>query len=46
MWADLSPEREHWVLVTILFDGVRDPHSADVESFYVALHDAVARSFE
>jgi len=46
MWADLAPERERWVLVTILFDGVRDPHDPDVHSFYVALHDAMARSFE
>ncbi len=43
MWADLAPERERWVLVTILFDGVRDPHDLDVQSFYAALHDAVAR---
>jgi len=46
MWADLSPERERWVLVTILFDGARDPRDPDIQSFYVALHDAVGRSFE
>ncbi len=44
MWADLAPERERWVLVTILFDGVRDPRDPDVQSFYAALHDAVARN--
>ncbi|MDY7079202.1 MAG: exosortase O [Chloroflexota bacterium] len=46
MWADLSPERERWVLVTIMFDTVQDPHASDIQAFYVALHDAVARSFE
>jgi exosortase O len=43
IWADVAPERDRWVLVSILFDDVYDPHEADVESFYVALHDAVAR---
>jgi len=46
MWADLAPERERWVLVTVLFDGAYDPHASDVQTFYTALHDAVARSFE
>jgi exosortase O len=46
IWADLAPERERWVLVTILFDGVHDPHAADVQAFYTALHDTVARSLE
>lgn len=46
IWADLAPERERWVLVTILFDGVHDPHAADIRSFYTALHDAVAHSLE
>ena len=44
MWADLTPERERWVLVTVLFDGVRDPRDPDIQSFYVALHEAVARA--
>ena len=43
MWADLAPERERWVLVTILFDGVVDPHAADLQALYVALHGAVER---
>lgn len=46
MWADLAAERERWVLVTVLFYGVHDPHPADLDAFYVALHGAVARSFE
>jgi hypothetical protein len=43
MWADLAPERDRWVLVTVLFDGVHDAHAADVQAFCTALHDAVAR---
>ncbi|MCP4538449.1 MAG: exosortase O [Chloroflexi bacterium] len=46
MWADLTPERERWVLVTVLFDGARDPHAADVQVFYVALRDAVAHNLK
>jgi len=46
IWADLEPERERWVLVTILFDGVHDPHAADIQAFYITLHDAVARSLD
>ena len=44
IWADVAAERDRWVLVSILFDDVYDPHEADVEAFYVALHDAVARN--
>ncbi len=46
MWADLTPQRERWVLVTVLFDGARDPHAPDVQAFYVALRDAVAHNLE
>lgn len=46
IWADLAPERERWVLVTILFDSVHDPHAADIQAFYIALHDAVAQTLE
>jgi exosortase O len=46
IWADLAPERERWVLVTILFDGVHDPNATDIQAFYIALHDAVAHSLE
>ncbi len=38
IWSDLSPQRERWVLVSILFDGVVDPNSEDVASLYEALH--------
>jgi len=43
MWADLAPERDRWVLVTVLFDEVRDPGAANVHAFYTALHEAVGR---
>jgi hypothetical protein len=43
MWADLAAERDRWVLVTVLFDEVRDPGAANVEAFYTALHEAVGR---
>jgi exosortase O len=46
MWADLAPRRDRWVLVTILFDRVHDPHAANVQAFHIALRDAVARSLE
>jgi exosortase O len=46
IWADLSPERERWVLVTILFDSVHDPHATDIQALYIALHDTVAHSLE
>jgi len=46
IWADVAPERDRWVLVTILFDDVYDPNDVDVETFYVALHDAVARNLD
>jgi exosortase O len=42
IWADLSPERQRWVLVSILFDENIDPHRPEVQSFYLALHGAVA----
>ena len=42
IWADLAPRRQRWVLVSVLFDSVVDPHDEDVQLFYLALHDAVA----
>jgi exosortase O len=41
IWADLSLERQRWVLVSILFDENVDPQRPDVQSFYLALHRAV-----
>jgi exosortase O len=46
IWADLAPKRQRWVLVTILFDGVYDPHTTAIQSFYTALHNAVAHGLK
>jgi len=46
IWADLAPQSKRWVLVSILFDGVTEPGAAQVETFYLALHEAVARYLE
>lgn len=43
IWADLSPQRDRWVLVSILFDGLQDPQEADLQALYLALHDSVQR---
>lgn len=44
MWSDLAPQRERWILVTILFDRVVDPNATDVHALYLALRDTVART--
>jgi exosortase O len=44
IWADLAPQRDTWVLVSILFDGVIDPHDDDVAAFYQAVHQTVSNS--
>ena len=46
IWADLSPERERWVLVSVLFDEVVDPNDAEVAAFYGALQETVAVNLE
>jgi exosortase O len=46
IWADLAAERERWVLVTMVFDDVRDPRDGDLEALYGALHGAVARNLK
>ena len=46
IWADLAPQRETWVLVSILFDNVIDPHENDVAAFYQNLHETIEVSFD
>jgi exosortase O len=41
IWADLAPERQPWVLVTILFDNDRDPRAGDAQALYQTLRDVV-----
>ncbi len=45
IWADLAPQRDSWVLVSILFDGVVDPHDDNVAAFYQALHETIEVNF-
>jgi exosortase O len=46
MWADLSPQRRQWVMVTVLFDQNLDQRTAQVQSVFLALHAGVQRSLE
>jgi hypothetical protein len=46
IWADLALQRDRWVLVSILFDGLQDPREANQQAFYLALHDSVQRYLE
>jgi exosortase O len=46
MWADLAPERDRWVLVTLLFDQGQDPQSTEIQELYEALHSAVQANLE
>lgn len=43
IWADLSPQRERWVLVSILFDNARAPADPALQTLVTALHQAVAQ---
>jgi exosortase O len=45
IWADLALQRDTWVLVSILFDGVVDPRDDDVAAFYQALHETIEVNF-
>lgn len=44
IWADLSPRRERWVLVSILFDNVYRPDQPNMQALYLALHRAAAQT--
>jgi hypothetical protein len=46
MWADLSPQRQRWVLVTVLFDQSLDLRTEQIQAFFLALHEGVQRSLE
>ncbi|MEW5871492.1 MAG: exosortase O [Chloroflexota bacterium] len=41
MWADLSPDRQTWVMVTVLFDGDVDPRATQALDLYQALSQVV-----
>ncbi len=44
IWSDLNSPQKRWVLVTVLFDQVRDPQASQLSGFFTVLHDSVARS--
>ena len=46
IWADLTPENQQWVLVTILLDNVYAPDSSAVLSLMKTVRGAVADSLE
>lgn len=46
MWADLDPDRERWVLVSILFDDHYNSETQDLQELYTALHQSVAEGLE
>ncbi|MBL8055813.1 MAG: hypothetical protein JNK29_03900, partial [Anaerolineales bacterium] len=42
LWADLSPQRQTWVLVSVLFEGAPAPDAPAVRALALALRAAVA----
>jgi exosortase O len=46
VWADLAPQRQRWVLVTILFDQAIDLQSAQAKALYRSLRASVQRNLE
>jgi exosortase O len=44
IWADLQPEREHWVLATILFNGAAEPDAGDLRALFSGLRLAIQRN--
>jgi exosortase O len=44
IWADLSPRRERWVLVSILFDRALNPNQPEIDALFNALHQVVAQN--
>jgi exosortase O len=46
IWSDLAPQRQTWVLVTILFDSAVDPTVPELQALYDGLRRSVARSLE
>jgi exosortase O len=46
IWSDLTPQRQTWVLVTVLFDTPVDPTRPDLQDLYNGLRQTVAHSLE
>jgi exosortase O len=41
IWADLAPQKQRWVLVTILFDQAIDPQADEEQMLFTALRSTV-----
>lgn len=41
IWADLAPQKQRWVLVTILFNQAIDPQADEAQALFTALHSTV-----
>ena len=46
IWSDLNPQRQTWVLVTILFDTAVDPTRTEFQELYGGLRQTLAQSLE
>jgi exosortase O len=46
IWDDIAPQPQPWVLVTVLFDNVKDPAETDSSELFVVLRQAVQLSLE
>lgn len=46
IWSDLNPQRQTWVLVTVLFDTALDPTRSDLKELYTGLRQSVAQTLE
>ena len=46
IWSDLSPQRQTWVLVTVLFDSAVDPTRPELNDLYDGLRQTVAQRLE
>jgi exosortase O len=41
IWADLAPQKQRWVLVTILFNQAIEPRADEAQALFTALHSTV-----
>jgi exosortase O len=41
VWADLAPQKQRWVLVTILFDRTIDPQADEAQTLFTGLRSTV-----
>jgi exosortase O len=46
IWADMSPDKQRWLLVTLLFDDGGDPADSNTVTLYTALRGAVQAHLE